>query len=346
MSRGDRVTIGVVTNPNSKKNRARKGRAAELQRILGARGFVRETASIEEIQPAVREFLERDVRYWVSDGGDGALHWLVNEAREPFQARAMSLPLTVPTNGGTIDFVAKKVGIRGEADEILARLVRFEEEHRPIPVEDVASFVVSGVRVDPAGVERPFERIGFTVAVCGVGQRFFDLYYLDPMPGADTLVRIIAKGVGSIALNAPLVDRIPLLPASWRGYVRHLLKPQLARVRVDGELLAETSWGALHVGAIYVDLAGVVKLFPLAGGGRLNLMIGSPTMPQILANLPQLFSGTPLTHGVTERAVGRVEVEAMGEELLAPCIDGELFRGIRRLKIEPGPPIRVPRVTG
>ena len=53
----------------------------ELQQILGHRGIVRETRTVEEIVPAVREFLARDVRYWVSDGGDGALHWLVNEAQ-------------------------------------------------------------------------------------------------------------------------------------------------------------------------------------------------------------------------------------------------------------------------
>ncbi|HVY62405.1 MAG TPA: diacylglycerol kinase family protein, partial [Planctomycetota bacterium] len=243
-----KLRIGVITNPNSKKNRARHGRAAELQRILGDRGVVRETRSVEDIQPVIREFLEQDVRYWVSDGGDGALHWLINEAQPEFAARGLGLPVTVPTNGGTIDFVAKKVGIRGQADQILAKLVEAEAAGQGLPVEEVPSFIMSGTRVEAGGVERPFEKIGFTAAVCGVGQRFFDLYYLEPLPGPDTLVKIIAKGVASIALNAPVVRSLPLVPRAWREYVHYMLKPHEVRVHVDGRRLPEPAQRALHVG--------------------------------------------------------------------------------------------------
>jgi len=336
--------IGVVTNPNSKKNRARFDRAVELQKILGARGIVRETRTVDEIAPAIREFIARDVRYWVSDGGDGALHWLVNQARDEFERRGLALPLTVPTNGGTIDFVAKKVGIRGQADEILRRLVEAEGEGRPLPVEEVPSFVMSGVRRTADGGAEPFSRIGFTAAICGVGQRFFDVYYLDPVPGAETLVRIIALGVGSIALNAPVLSALPLVPKAWRDFAGNMLRPQRARVRVDGKPLATESWRALHLGAMFVDIGGVVKLFPLAGDGKLDLMSGNPSMTEILLNLGDLFRGSPLRHGVEERAVGEVEVEALGDELLAPCIDGEIYRDVTCVKFAPGPLIRIPRI--
>jgi hypothetical protein len=338
--------IGVITNPNSKKNRARRDRRGELARILGERGVVFETRTTADIVPAVREMLARDVRYWVSDGGDGALHWLLNEARPVFAEAGLSLPLTVPTNGGTIDFVAKKVGIQGQADEVLAALVRAEESGRALPVEDVPTFIAAGERVDEAGRLVPFERVGFTAAVCGVGQRFFDRYYEEPLPGPDTVVRVIAKGVGSIALNAPLLRALPLVPGEWREYAPRLLRPQEARVTIDGRALPETSFNALHVGAMYVDIGGVVKLFPLAGEGLLHLMYGSPSMPQILWNLPSLFLGTPMGWGLAERAVREVTIEALGAECLRPCIDGELFPGIRRVTLTAGPRVRIPRVDG
>ncbi len=338
------VSIGVITNPNSKKNRAHRGRAAELQRILGGRGVVRETRSVDEIAPAIREMLDKDVRYWVSDGGDGALHWLVNEARSIFAERGVALPLTVPTNGGTIDFVAKKVGIKGQADEILRRLVDAQADGRAIPVEEVASFIMTGERREPGGRTVPFERVGFVAAVAGIGQRFFDLYYEDPLPGPDTLVRVIAKGVASIALNAPVVSRLPIVPAEWRGYVHRMVRPQRARVRVDGETLPLEQWRGLHVGAIFANIGGVVRLFPLASGGKLHIMYGCPSMLDILTNLPNLFLGRPMTRGMTERAVSVVEVEAEGDELLNPVIDGEIFRDLVRLKIEPGPHLKIPRV--
>lgn len=47
-----RPQIGVITNPNSKKNRKRPGRREQLARAVGKHGVVRETANIDAI-PAV-----------------------------------------------------------------------------------------------------------------------------------------------------------------------------------------------------------------------------------------------------------------------------------------------------
>ncbi len=342
------IPIGVITNPHSKKNRARAGRREELQRIVGDLGVVRETRSIDEIRPAVEEFRGSAVRYWVSDGGDGALHWLVNEVRDALRdsGGASDLPLIVPTNGGTIDFVAKKVGIRGEANEILARLVRAEREGAPIAVEEVPTFVMAGVRVEPGGREVPFERLGFLAAIAGIGQRFFDKYYLDPLPGPRTVLEVIAKGIGSIALNAPGLSWLPGIPRAWRAYAQELLRPQHARVRVDGRLLPGEHWRALNAGAFFADIGGVVRLFPYAGGGKLHVMAGNPSMLDVVRAVPNLFRGTPMGHGIIDAPATRVEVEALGRELLNPVIDGEIFRGIARLSIEPGPVVRIPRVDG
>jgi len=338
------IAIGVITNPNSKKNRLRRNRADDLQRIVGDRGIVRETRSIAEIEGAVKDLLAREVRYWVSDGGDGALHWLLNEARPVFARSGLALPLTVPTNGGTIDFVAKKVGITGQADDILSEIVRAEESRRPFPVEEVPTFVAAGVRKDERGARVPFERIGFTAAICGIGQRFFDLYYLDPLPGPETVVKIIAKGVGSIALNAPVASRLPVVPREWRDYIDELIRPQEARVTVDGRPLPETSFKALHVGSMFCDIGGVVKLFPLAGDGLLHFNYGSPSMPQIIWNLPSLFRGTPMSWGLHDMPVREISVEAAGRELLRPCIDGELFKDVVSMTLTAGPRVRIPRI--
>jgi hypothetical protein len=46
---------------------------------------VRETSSLEAIKPVLREFLRKRARYWVADGGDGALHWMVRLGMEVLQ---------------------------------------------------------------------------------------------------------------------------------------------------------------------------------------------------------------------------------------------------------------------
>lgn len=340
------IAIGVITNPNSKKNRARVRRRDELQRIVGDHGVVRETRSVREIRPAIEEFLARDVRYWVSDGGDGALHWLVNEVRETLAGEGdRALPILIPTNGGTIDFVAKKAGIRGEADEILERLVRAEERGAPLSTEEIPTFIMSGTRVDEAGREVPFERLGFLTAIAGVGQRFFDEYYKDPLPGRATLLKIIAKGLASIALNAPVLSRLPDVPRGWREFTpERLLWPQEALVRADGKELPAREWRALHVGAFFSDIGGIVKLFPLAGEGKLHLMAGNPSMLDAALGVPNIFLGRPIGHGMLDQAAERVEVEARGKELLNPNIDGEPFRGVKSLAVVPGPRVRIPKI--
>ncbi|MCW8141949.1 MAG: retinol dehydrogenase, partial [Planctomycetota bacterium] len=69
----DRLAIGVITNPHSRKNRGRHARAGALQALLAGRGLVRETHSTEEIGAVLDEFRASGVSYWVTDGGDGSL---------------------------------------------------------------------------------------------------------------------------------------------------------------------------------------------------------------------------------------------------------------------------------
>ena len=49
------MEIGVITNPNSRKNRNRPDRAERLQRIVGTMGEVHQTTSLESIKPVLRE---------------------------------------------------------------------------------------------------------------------------------------------------------------------------------------------------------------------------------------------------------------------------------------------------
>ncbi len=123
------MEIGVITNPNSRKNRNRPDRAERLQRIVGNIGEVHQTASLDSIKPVLRDFLRKRARYWVADGGDGALHWMLRMGmevlqEEEFLGESLQLPITLPTKGGTIDFVANNVGIQGDAEGILGALRR------------------------------------------------------------------------------------------------------------------------------------------------------------------------------------------------------------------------------
>ena len=337
--------IGVITNPHSRKNQRQPvGRVGRLQEILGGAGEVRETQSTSEVAPAVRDFFRKKIEYLVSDGGDGAMHWLLNAARSVAaedEFRSLDFPLAVPTNGGTIDFVAQKANMRGEGLQIIDALVRTTAEGRPPKVITLDSFEVDGIQRTDRGDE-PFKRIGFALAAGGIGQRFFDKYYETKNPGVRTILSVVSRAVGS-----HLAAQVPLpMPERVLKFGREIFEPTHARVVIDGEELPTTEHGAIHAGAFDISLGGVFRVFPLAHErGVLHFQAGGIVPSEIIRALPDLYRGGAIRSRKMKDVSGRVmEIEAVGDELLCPIIDGEPFVGLTRMTVRPGPFIRVARV--
>jgi diacylglycerol kinase family enzyme len=322
--------VALVLNPHSRKNRGRD-RAARLREMLGARGDVHVTRAVEELTPILERVLGGELDCLVSDGGDGALHCALNAALPIVERRGHALPLVLPTNGGTIDFVARKAGVRGNAEALVARLLR-ALDRGPLEIASVDSMEVRGVHVSGT----PFRRIGFAMAAGGVGQRFFDKYYDDPEPGAGTIVGVVARTLASLA-TAPL----------GRGeYARAMFRPHRARVWIDGQEIDAREHGALHAGAFEVNLGGVFRVFPLAREpGALHFQAGAIGALEIVANIPQLVrGGAILARGMRDVRGDEMIVEALGDEPLRPVIDGEIYEGLRRIEVRRGPVIRIARV--
>jgi diacylglycerol kinase family enzyme len=339
--------IGVITNPNSKKNRRRHNRVAELQAIIGRYGVVRQTTSTDAIGEVIGEFAERGVDFWVSDGGDGALHWMLNKAREQLGGDSFSIPrhlrYALPTNGGTIDYVARRAGVRGSAEEILRKLVSTYKSGGSLQEACVPSLVFTGVRrID--GRDVPFEKVGFAAAIAGVGNRFFNKYYEARIPGPKVIVEVVSKA--SVSL---LVDQLPLVrgsvPPEWVEYGRQIMKPMPARVTADGRELPMKEFTTIACGAFKINLGGVMKMFPRAGKGFMHLSAGDPDMWDIIGALPRLVTGRQLKSNRLYDAPGReLTVEALTSDLLQPNIDGEFLEDVLRVTVRPGPRFRVPRI--
>ncbi|MCA9608462.1 MAG: hypothetical protein KC619_22815 [Myxococcales bacterium] len=329
--------VGVVLNPRARKNRrAGADRARRLARVLGPHGDVVETRSVEELPDAVERLLPRST-HLVSDGGDGALHWLINGVRDRLGDEASaSWPTFVPTNGGTIDFVARKAGVKGRSIEIVDRLAAAASAHRPPDEVELDTLEVEGVHADG----RTFRRVGFALAAGGIGNRFFDKYYEDPDPGAHTIVRIIAKTVSEFALS-----RVGAIRDA--SYSSHVFRPTHARVTIDGEVVDTEVHAGLHAGAIDVNFAGVLRVFPFARDrGVIHFHAGDMRPAVMIANLPRLIAGQPLEGDDLIDAGGHVmEIEA-GDEILHPIIDGERYEDVRAMTVRAGPRVRIGRVRG
>ena len=335
------MEIGVITNPNSRKNRNRPDRAERLQKIVGDMGEVHQTSSIDSIKPVLRDFLRKQARYWVADGGDGALHWMLRMgmevlAEEEFVGQALRLPMQLPTKGGTIDFVANNVGIKGDAEGILGTLRQSMELGSAIEEIDVDSMVIDGIQIVD-GAEVPFRTYGFASAAGGIGQRFYSKYYAAQDPNPRTIVKVVANTVASAAM--------PVGP--MRHYAREMFQPTACKVVLDGMRLPGSSFTGVHVASMSINLGNVLRFFGKADKpGLMNAIVGTPSPWAIIRNIPRMARGEEMVgRDVLDRPCREMLIEAVGSELLSPIIDGEFYRNVSRMSFHVGPRVRIPKVV-
>jgi diacylglycerol kinase family enzyme len=343
------MEIGVITNPNSRKNRNRPERVERLQRIVGKIGEVHETASIESIKPVLRDFLRKRARYWVADGGDGALHWMLRMGMEvlqenEFAENALTLPVTLPTKGGTIDFVANNVGIQGDAEGILAMLRKHVEYGATIKETEVDSMVIDGIQLID-GKDVPFRTYGFASAAGGIGQRFYSKYYADPDPNPRTIMKVVANAVASAPIALSPLRALPL--GNLRTYAKEIFAPTPCKVTLDGMVLPARQYTGVHVASMSINLGGVLRFFGKADEqGLMNALIGTPTAWGIIRNLPRMTRGQEMVgRDILDRACREMTIAANGDELLEPIIDGEYYRNVKHIKFRIGPRVRIPKVV-
>ncbi len=348
------MEIGVITNPHSRKNKTRPHRAEQLQAIVGHHGQVHATHSVESIKPILRDFLRKRARYWVADGGDGAMHWIVRNGlellQEPeFQGGDYQLPTTIPTNGGTIDFVASNVGITGQAEGILQHLRESIESGTVLDEAVVDSMLIEGVQVDAEGNEESFRTYGFASAVGGLGQRFFTKYYAEKDPNPGVIMKVVGNTIASLPVAYSPLRKLPfpVVPKHLRTYATEMFEPANVRVSLDGQQLEQTHFTGVHIASMSIDLGGVFKFFGHADQpGQMHAIVGSPNPLQILRNLGNMHRGKTLrAKNLIDGACRDMTVEVRGNELLAPIIDGERYERVKRLTFTSGPRVRIPKLA-
>lgn len=314
----------VLVNPRARRLRRGRLAAEQVQALLGRTGDVRITKDLAHLREILDNELDSSVACVVTVGGDGALHWALNFARPMVAARGIRLPPFLPARSGTIDFVARKVGLAGSPAAILERLAARLREGRPVDMRALPSarFVLEHVDGTTSDV------IGFAAAIGGIGVRFFDQYYAHPDPSPATIASVIARAVAGLPLGTE--------------HARAMFRPQRARVRIDGAVVRSEVHSGIHVGAFDLDLGGVLRVFPLAGEGKLDVHAGVLEPAQIVASLPALATGGVLRgEHFVDQAATRFEVEAGEDEPLRPILDGERYPSSTRVTVETGPTVDV-----
>ena len=135
-----------------------------------------------------------------------------------------------------------------------------------------------------------FDRVGLAAALGGVASAFFDRFYALPKErGAFAIASVIGAAAGSALVHSLAPPLRRFLPADTSEFFR----PTRARVEVDGKTLPFSSFASLQIGAIDINLAGVVRCFKHAReGGVLHFQALSTTPMGVVCNLPNMVLGT------------------------------------------------------
>lgn len=345
--------IGVVINPNSRKNKLNPKRRAKIEDAVGPAGRVVVTRRLEEIFPALEAFLDEGHTYWVADGGDGALHWMVNEAAEHLGPDgAARAAVYVPTRGGTIDFLASAIGLKGQAADILGRLRKTLERGREPRIVEVQSIVFEGEQRTRTGATLSFERIAFGNSLAGYGANFFGPFYRsDAGRGPLRIITTSMAAFGTAAARALFPGPLKLLkPSRLKQAEYDYLRPAYADVFIDGEPLCDangvplTTHTVIQCASVPLNLGGVFRVFPSAGEGLMHVQAGYVTAVEMARVFPGLTTGRSVDHLVPNAFDGRaseMEIICRDGTTLSPVLDGEIFEGISRLHARMGPVFRM-----
>jgi diacylglycerol kinase family enzyme len=341
--------IGVVINPFSRRNRGQSGLKRKLERLLGSYGRVVETYSTDAIIPALKQFADEGRKYWVADGGDGALHWMINGAARYFgPQKATEIARYVPTGGGSVDFVAKGLGMDRDPMAILSRLVATIAKGGEPKYVPLRSMECDGTQLMYGDSREHFRRYAFATAFAGYGANFFGPLHEGSGEKSPTrIAALMGLGFGAAAGRAlfqgPLAGLKPKVLAKAEYDFLHPLR---AEVTVDGELqrdhngkLLET-FTVLQCAALPLSISGILRVFPLANNEQMHVHAGMVSGVEAVRAWPSLMTGKRVQHMLPDAYDGpakKIEVRCLHGDEMNPVLDGEVFFRLQTLTASLGP---------
>jgi diacylglycerol kinase family enzyme len=324
--------IVVFVNPHTRANRRHPSRAGRFADTLGDRGRVVAPGSLEELANEARRLAEAPPALVGIHGGDGTLHRTVSALIRAFAATstASRLPPLAILPGGTMNVVARSLGVLCHPEKLLQKVVADLRDGRP-----AETVVRRCLRVG--------DSFGFVFGN-GLMANFLEEYYGKRGYGPRRAVYILARTFLSAVVRGP--------------YARRMFRSFAGQVWVDGQLLPWTRLTGLGVAtvrevglgfklnhradedpdrfsvlAIHAGpVALAVDLVPVHRGRG----IGPKRAWSAVASRLEIAPEAPIEAGP---AVGVAAGD--GAPRWSYTIDGDLYRAEGRLEVTVGPALEI-----
>ncbi len=153
--------IGIITNPHSKLNKRDPSRIRLLGYVLGEKGTIEVTQSLEHLEEVAQKFKDNNIDILAINGGDGTISQTLSAFLRVY--KEAPLPKVAVLRGGTMNVLAVNLGIKGRPEKILSLLLELASEPDALTTTKIPSLMVDG-------------RIGFVYAD-GTCTRILEEFY-------------------------------------------------------------------------------------------------------------------------------------------------------------------------
>jgi diacylglycerol kinase family enzyme len=308
------LSIVVFVNPRSRANRRDPWLADRFAKTLGDAGRVIAPASLDDLMEQAKRLAQAPPQVIGIHGGDGTLHRTVSALIQAFEsAGGKPLPPIAILAGGTMNVVARSLGIRTKPARLLARLVTRVRAGQP-PQTIVRRCLHVG------------QSFGFVFGN-GLMANFLEEYYAKGGYGAGRAIWILTR-----TLLSALV---------WGGYARRIFRRYRGRVMVEGQALP---WRSLTgVCAATVREVGLgFKLNHRADEDpdRFSVLAIHAGPVKLAQDLVPVHRGLGVDPRRAWSAVASKLVIEPEEAEISYTIDGDLYRASGPLEIGLGPPLQ------
>lgn len=309
--------IGIVTNPNSRRNRRRPKEAQRLGYILGDHDEHTHalTQHPDDIFEVAERFRDSDIDILALNGGDGTNHVTLTTFIEVYGETP--LPKIAFLRGGTMNTIANAVGVQGTPGSILLNLT--EKYHLGKPFE-ISERDTLKIEIDGQTF------YGFLFGT-GLAYNFLEAYYGtgNPSPWAafTTLMRSIS---GSFMDNSFAAD---------------LFRPFEGHVTVNGARWEETTYSSILAATIEQWGLGFRATYRCREQpGSFHMLGIRATLRSFAIELPRIRLGRPVSQEKILSKLGE-EVVLDSDRPIGFSIDGDLHELKGPLRLTTGPRIKV-----
>lgn len=134
--------IGIITNPHSKLNKRNPSRSALLGFILGKKGVIETTNSLEHLAQVAHKFKEQEIEVLAINGGDGTISRTITAFINAYGETR--LPKIALLRGGTMNVLAGHLGIRGTPESLLYNLIQLDSKEMVLPSVPIRILNIEG----------------------------------------------------------------------------------------------------------------------------------------------------------------------------------------------------------